>query len=267
VSAESVDVHQTRLMRSNVGVGHALLGAAWLAFAPMIARADEPRCAAIHGGSDELAQHAPIDRLLWIQRRLDVDAKKARIWTWTFVGIYTGLIVGNGTHLILDHRTYNNTADNSVAVGGSVFGLLVLTIMPPAVLRDQHKLARVVTSWRDDHACATLAEAEKILVRDAKGEAFGKGPLAQMGNLGFNFALGIFVGLALHRWPTGFIVGPVAAAAGEVQLLSLPTHINDTLAQYRLGDLRERPTDARLIWSVSPLIGSNQVGVGGGFAF
>jgi hypothetical protein len=259
-------------MRSNAGVVGALLGAALLACAPLVhadevASDEQPRCETIRGGSDELAQHAAIDRLLWVQRQLNWEATKARAWTWTFASAYAGLIIGNGLHLILDHRTYNNKADNSIAVGGSAFGAVIIAYMPPAVLRDQHKLAKVVSGWNDSHACATLAEAEKILLRDAKGEAFGKGPLSQMGNLGFNFAFGIFIGTVLHRWPTAFIVGPVAAAAGEVQLLSLPTNINDVLAQYRQGDLTDRKHVKKLAWTVAPQVSNSQLGIGGGFAF
>jgi hypothetical protein len=261
-------------MRSNAGVVGALLGAALLACAPVVRAEEAPsddqaHCETIRGGSDELAQHAAIDRLLWVQRHLNWEATKARAWTWTFATAYAGLIIGNGLHLILDHRTYNNKADNAIAVGGSAFGAVIIAYMPPAVLRDQHKLAKVVSSWGDgSHACATLAEAEKILVRDAKSEAFGKGPLSQMGNLGFNFAFGVFIGTVLHRWPTGFIVGPVAAAAGEFQLLSLPTNINEVLAQYRNGDLSDRNRHTKkLAWSVSPQVSNSQLGIGGGFAF
>jgi len=228
---------------------------------------EEPRCRAIAGGSDELAQHAAIDRLLWVQRRLDHEAWKARVYTWTFLGAYAGLIAGNGANLILHHANYGQKVDNGVAVGGSAFGLVVMAINPPAVLRDQHRLAKVVSSYDVSHACATLAAAERILLHDASAERFGRSALVHMGNLGFNFALGAVIGAVLHRWDTGLIVGPAAAAAGELQILSMPTRINATLEQYRLGDLRERPSARTLSWALSPQIGSGQVGIGGGIAF
>lgn len=228
---------------------------------------EEPRCRAIGGGSAELARKPAIDRLTWVQRHLDHEAWKARIYTWTFISAYAGLTVGNSVNLALHHDTYAQKADFGVAVGGSAFGLLVMSINPPAVLRDQHRLAKVVAGYRPDRACETLAAAEKILLHDASAEAFGRSVLVHMGNLGFNFALGIVIGTVLHRWDTAFIVAPVAAAAGELQILSVPTNINATLEQYRLGDLRERPTKGRVSFMVSPQIGGRQVGLAGGIAF
>jgi hypothetical protein len=222
-------------------------------------------CPSAIGGNATLEDIDPKERLLFIQKRIDHDARNVRIWFWTWFTIYSGLSVGNAIRFHWA-RTRGNYVDTTTGTGGSVFGLLVLSIMPPAVLRDQHVLARVVGRYQDGD-CETLAEAEKILLRDAKSEAFGKGPLVHAGNFVFNSALGILLIAAFNRWQLASIVAPVGITAGELQQLTTLTNINGTLARYKAGDLRDASVAQPVSWGLQPMLSPGQFGASFGMKF
>lgn len=230
-------------------------------------RAEETPCPAIAGGNATLAQASPSRRLLFIQRELNVDARNVRVWAWAWSSIYTGLIIGNAARLGTS-KAHGDIVDSAFATGASSFGLAVLAVMPPAVLRDQPRLARLVSRYdatRD--SCAVVAGAERILLRDAASEAFGRGPLVHAGNFAFNALLGIVMGVAFHRWETAAIVAPVGTAVGELQQATIVTHIDDTLARYRRGELGERPSSAPVGWTLIPRVGKDELGAAVGLAF
>jgi hypothetical protein len=220
----------------------------------------------ITGGSVALGAADPGRRLRFVQRRLDADAQRVRIWAWSWAGIYSSLVVINGVRLIRSTKR-GDIIDNTVATAGSAFGLLVLSIMPPAVLRDEPKLARIVSRYGTDDDCVVLAAAEKILLRDAASEAFGKGPLVHAGNFAFNMALGVLIGAYFHRWTTAMIVAPVAIAVGELQTMTVVTHIRDTLALYREGQLDSTTARSKPTWTLMPQLGRDQIGLGLGVKF
>ncbi len=112
-----------------------------------------------------------------------------------------------------------------------MLGLAVIGIMPPAVLRDQPRLARIVERSRfESDRCALVAAAEHILLRDAASEAFGRGPLVHVGGIAFNLGLGIFLGAGFGHWSTGGIVALTGIAAAELQAATVRTRIGETLA-------------------------------------
>lgn len=231
------------------------------------ARPDEWHCPTIVGGNAALAALDPGRRILYVQRRLDEDARRVRILAWSFAALYTGLTVGNGARLRVVH-THGDKVDQVFATAASAFGLVVLAIMPPAVLRDHTRLTRIVRSYESsDDRCGVLAAAERILLRDAKSEAFGRGPMVHVGNFAFNAAIGILLLTVWHHSATAQLVAPVAIAGGELQQGLLWTHTNDALETYRSGHLDDRsPTHAPLSWSLVPRLGHGHVGAVWGFS-
>lgn len=232
------------------------------------------RCAPIEGGSSALAAIDPGRRLDFIQRRLNADARRVRIWAWSWASIYTGLVVVNGTRLALS-RSRADMIDNGTATGASMLGLAVLAIMPPAVLRDQPRLARIVarSGELDSDRCALVAAAERILLRDAASEAFSVGPLPHAGNFVFNMGLGLLLAVGFGRLETGMIVALTGITVGEIQMLSVRTRVRETLARYRSGAIDiagERTGDGAprsIGWTVVPILSRERYGVQFGLTF
>lgn len=230
----------------------------------------EVLCAPIEGGSAALGAIDSGRRLDFIQRRLNADARRVRIWAWSWASIYTGLVVVNGTRLALS-RSREDKIDNGTATGASMLGLAVLAIMPPAVLRDQARLARIVarSGERDSDRCALVAAAERILLRDAASEAFSAGPLPHAGNFVFNMGLGLLLAVGFGRLDTGMIVALTGMTVGEIQMLSVRTRVRETLARYRSGALDTANANAApsIGWTVVPILNREQYGVQFGLTF
>lgn len=232
------------------------------------ARADEWHCPAIAGGNEALADQDPGERIKYVQRHLDDDARRVRIWAWSFAALYTGLTVGNGAKLLVS-KTHAEKVDQVFGTAASAFGLVVLAIMPPSVLRDQPKLTKIVSSYKDsDDRCSVLAAAERIYLRAAKSEAFGRGPLVHAGSFAFNAALGALLIAVWHHPQSAAIVAPVGIAGGEIQQGFIWTRTNESLANYRSGDLNDHyPVHKPLAWSLVPQFGHGRVGAAWGFSF
>jgi hypothetical protein len=231
------------------------------------ARAEE-RCAPIAGGDEALTAFAPAVRLAFVQRRLNADARRVRIWAWSWAGIYSGLIAFNATELGRA-STHSATIDYAFGTAGSMLGLAVIGIMPPAVLRDQPRLARIVERSRfEADRCALVAAAEHILLRDAASEAFGRGPLVHVGGIAFNLGLGILLGAGFGHWSTGGIVALTGIAAAELQAATVRTRIGETLSRYRRGQLDDlvRPP-APIAWTIVPMLDRRELGLSAALKF
>ena len=207
----------------------------------------------------------PAERLAFIQRRVNEDAQRVRIWTWSWTGIYSGLVAFNAVRLgLADSR--DAVVDSAFGTGASMLGLAFVAIMPPAVLRDQPRLARIVERSRfETHRCGLVAAAERILVRDAASEAFGRGPLVPAGSFVFN--MGLLIGAGFGRWQTGGIVTATGILIGELQQFTIRTRLDKTLARYRRGDLGGASVAKPVAWTLVPVLDLHHAGLSAGFSF
>lgn len=196
------------------------------------AHADDWHCPSMSGGNDALAEQDPGERIRYVQRHLDDDAQRVRIWAWSFAALHTGLTAGNGAQLVVA-RTHARKVDQVFATAASAFGLLVLAIMPPSVLRDQPRLTRIVRSYEDPgDRCGVLAAAERIDLRAARSEAFGRGPLVHAGSFVFDATLGALLLAVWHHPQTAAIVEPVGIAGGEGQQGFIWTRTSESSKSY-----------------------------------
>lgn len=224
------------------------------------------RCPAIAGGSSALAAADAAERLHMIQRGLGADARNARIWAWTWAGLYaTSLGINAGRIPLSSHDTQ---IDAAVATAGSAIGLSMLGILPLTVMGDQRRLdALVAAAPSDGDRCALLAEAERLLVRDARSEEFGRGALANAGNFVLNIGLGLLLGIGYGHWTAASITTLSGIAVGEVQFATQPTGAVDLLGRYRRGDLAGRAAEPRGAFRISPSVGGGQYSLQFGLQF
>jgi hypothetical protein len=175
-------------------------------------------------------------RLRFVRERLRHEARRARIWSWTWAGIYTGLTAGQLALTAAVAR--DQRRDYYVGAGAAFIGLIPLTVMPLSVMGDQKWLERrLATAPPGTHECVLLAEAETLLVRDAKNEAFGRSSLVHIGNVVVNLIVFTIIGAGFGHWPNASISFVTGVVVGEAMIYTQPLGAVDDLDRYRGGDL------------------------------
>jgi hypothetical protein len=218
----------------------------------IVPRARAAECRAVAGGTSTLAAIPAETRIAWIDRKLSVEAKHARLWSGLWGAAYGGITIVQAS-LAATQTDSGARAENIVGASAAFIGVLAIAILPPSVEFDQlwwekHKLR---LSPHED-PCATLATVERLLVRAADSEAFGIGPLVHVGNFVVNIAAGLVLGIGFNRWPAFAYVGLVGIAVGEIQVITQPTGAIEALRLYRNGELSDGKSAARLRWAVLP---------------
>lgn len=230
------------------------------------ARAGATQCRAMAGASPALAAIDAETRLAWLDHRLAVDAKRARIWAITWGMAYGTITIGE-LALIRSASDTGSRAEKVVGASAAFIGVLAGAALPLKVMRDQ-------TWWEHHYAlqrgkedpCALVNTAELLLARDAESEAFGVGPLVHVGNFVINIAAGLVLGLGYNRWAAFGYTAIVGIAVGEVQASSQPTDVIEDLRLYRNGELDGRARPPHLgAWALSPIIRPD--GLGGALTF
>ena len=125
-----------------------------------------------------------------------------------------------------------------MATAGSAIGVAALAFLPLKVMADQSDLEQLLQAphpGRD--ACSLVAEAERLLLRDAASEEFGRGPLVHVGNFALNLGLGLLIALGFGHGVVAAISTIVGIVVGEIQVATQPTGAVALLQRYRAGDL------------------------------
>jgi hypothetical protein len=147
--------------------------------------------------------------------------------------------------------------DGFIGAGSAAIGIAAMQLMPLKVIGDERRL-RAAGPGTD--RCALLAEAERLLERDARSEAFGTSPLMQAGSLVFNVGLAVVLGAGFHHFRTAGITLGVGAVVGELEIATQPTHSIDALRRYRAGLLEHTEKPARS-WTIVPSVGAGEYGL------
>ena len=224
----------------------------------------QTRCPPMAGSSGALDDVDAEARLTFIQQRMQHDARRARMWAWSWAGAYSGLVVANGIRIGFASGR-DDLIDTTLATAASSIGLIALAALPLKVMRDQRALdALIAAPPEGGDRCALLAEAERLLLRDAASEALGKSFVVHAGSFVFNVGLGLLLGAGFGHWTQGTIVSFTGIAVGEVQTFTQPTDAIDSLSRYRAGQLypatERRASSLTLVPIVAPGLAGFQIG-------
>jgi hypothetical protein len=207
------------------------------------------------------------DRLRFLDREMAHAAYRARFWAWSWAGIYSALTVGSAI-LTATASDESGRIDNGIGTAASFVGLAVLIVKPLDIMRDQRWLERRLRLARpDEDTCALLADAERLLIRDAASEAFGSGPLVHVGTFGFNIALVLLLGVGFGHWNAAVSTGVTGIAVGEIQALTQPTDAVRLLRDYRRGWVKRYPPKPATTWMVVPTAGRDHYGLSFALSF
>jgi hypothetical protein len=225
-------------------------------------------CPLPDGAASSLATIDAEARLAFLQRGMRKAARQSRIWAWSSVAALSA--VGNFQVLGATHvPDPGDRIDLWVGAASLLFSIAQIAVVPPLVTIDQWKIDRMVARARPDaDRCALLAEAERLLVRDARGETIATGPAMHVATLLFNIGTGLVLGIAFNRWESGALNIFLGAALGELQIVTEPTDSVTLLERYRAGDLAPRKDEkARLQWRLLPSVARGQAGLSWGVSF
>ena len=196
-----------------------------------------------------------LERLHWIERRMDHEAARARFWTRAW-GIGIGA-AGLGSLAAVPFVAPSDRVDWYTGAASAAIGVVPFLVSPLSVTRDAPKItAAVATLPADDaaHVCATLVDAEGRLAAAAANERWQRGWWTHAGNIAFNTGILLFLGLGYHHWVSGILNGASGAAVGEAIILTQPTGSISDLRSYERGDLasasarRENLTMFYMVW-------------------
>jgi hypothetical protein len=248
-------------MRSGSRHTRIVASALLLAWLGVAAPAYALSCDGVSAATDE--EDAAV-RLDFLRDRMHHGANYASIWDAGWSIAYAG--VSTYQAIALPIANHHDRIDRSFGLGGSLLGVAVIQIMPMKIIADDRRLERDIKASRGDQ-CAQLAEAERLLKRDAASEAFSHGPLVHFGNFILNSGMVVALGFGFHHWNTAAIQGLSGIAIGEIQTFTQPSYELKTLALYQQRHFTKSEDRGPTLVSISPIFDSQQRSIVVGFAF
>jgi len=244
---------------------------AWLAgtvvlLAAPFASADT--CPAPDGGNPKLASIDASERIAFLKRTVDDQARYASRWKWAWFGIgWVELGASAGTAAVYaatgDPKTRTaNVVDNLIAAGFSLGTPVSAFFFAPRVEGDAPVIDRLVRDTGGGAAgtCLVLARMEELVAKGAKDEAQNAGIVTQVISL---LGLGALVGIlaieaaassdpdvANAHWVNAGINGAAGLVLVEAQILTSPTGEDRAYRAYLKGDLGSKSVG----FSVVPLV-------------
>jgi hypothetical protein len=215
-----------------------------------------------HAESDCREGRDTDERLEFIQHELGEGARKAQIWSWSWTAVYGSIAAYQLVSATVIDPSRDGRIDGFVGAGSAAIGVASMQLMPLKVIGDHRRLDLSLRAAGPgaDH-CALLAEAERLLERDAASEAFGRSPLMQAGTLAFNVGLAALLGAGFHHFRTAGITLATGMAVGELEMFTQPTHSIDALRRYRAGMIKGKDTERAFSWTIVPSVGAGEYGL------
>ncbi|MFT3838999.1 MAG: hypothetical protein QM723_18610 [Myxococcaceae bacterium] len=210
--------------------------AGWLTIAVVLlcAPARAAECPAPHSGTAALASLDPNARLEAIRALMRHDARNARIWTYVTSGLS---LAGAAVNFTLAATTHDHAYRYDRLAGG-IAGLitpLADLIDPLLMMGDQRALEAQLSGGAPGDVCATLAQAEAWLERDAKNahrllllQHLGTALVALLGGIAL---------VAVNHDRAALLQVGATLVIGEIQAWTLPTGIIADREAYLSGDL------------------------------
>lgn len=183
--------------------------------------------------SSSLQRHSAAERLGYLTRALEADAAASRTW-----GLAWGAVYGVGTLGQLAAIPLLGPEDQEdfvVGAASTAVGVGFVILGMPEVVEDAPALAARVAGGGDD--CALVAEAERLLVKDAANELSGVAWHVHALNIAFNLGVGLIIGAGFGHWLSALINFVVGAAIGEGTIFTQPTALDGAWRRYLSGDL------------------------------
>lgn len=202
-------------------------------------------------------------RLQFVSGRLDAAARASKIWTGSWIGIYGALTVGSLA--LVPGTKREQRVDWYFSAGTSMVGLLSLAVSPLRSIPDAAWLRARRAKVSD--VCALIADAERLLVRDAQSEQDCQKLILHIGNVVLNFGSLMVLGFVFRRWEAAALQGVAGTLIGEIMIVSTPKVASDALDAYRTGNLTVGKSAPRVALIAAPMPLQNGAGIALGGSF
>jgi hypothetical protein len=212
---------------------------------------------ALVGGEPALQRLNAEARLHFIHESLRIDARHARIWSYSWGAIYSSLAIGQFVAAPL--VSHASGLDLYVGGGAALIGVIPLVVTPLKVMGDEKRLDKLEAETMQADPCVALARAEELLNRDAANEAQGRSLLFHGGNVVVNAGIFFIIGAGFGHWTSATISLLTGLATGEVMIFTQPVGAVEALRQYRRGDLGFPLAGVRM--GIAPLIAKDRSGM------
>jgi hypothetical protein len=193
------------------------------------------------------------ERYAAITGALDRGEASARLWWWGWTGIFTGILVGEGSVALATHD--RTRADAVVGTVGAALGLGSMFLASRSAFTFRARLARMDSSRR---ACSTptssvcdstspearlarLREAERILDEAANDEEQGRAWYTHVGGDVVTLVGSFVLWKAYHEYWDGWLNLVGGVIVNEAQILTRPRAAIRARRAYRDGTLTVPP--------------------------
>ena len=232
------------------------LGGGWLGLLLLLAGpvAHAETCPAIAGAADGMEEVDAEARLAYLAEAFDRQIHGLHTWSYSWGSIYS-FAAGAQLGILNALKDPGTRTDLWIGTASALFGAATLFLLPLRILTP---LEDVRSKWSTPDRCKLLAEAEHVLIQNAREQGVGKSWLGQVGSVLVNVALLLISGLGYGRWKSGAISGGIGLFIGELNLQTQPTLMNGVLRNYRSGKLE--PFVPPWIFGVQAVPGMNPSG-------
>lgn len=137
--------------------------------------------------------------------------------------------------------------------------MIPLLVTPLKVMGDERRLDELAAEARETDPCVALAQAERLLNRDAANEAQGQSLLFHGGNVVVNAGVFLIIGAGFGHWTSATISLATGIVTGEIMIFTQPVGALRTLREYRRGDFGSPSAGVRM--GIAPLIAKDGWGM------
>ncbi|OJH35320.1 hypothetical protein [Cystobacter ferrugineus] len=198
-------------------------------------------------------------KLAFIQSHLSEDARRARLWTGAWGAGYGVLTLGQLA--VVPAVPAGEQVDLYVGALSSAGGLVALLALPLDVMNDSLTLDTLAREHPSEVDCDVLAEAERLLVRSAEGEALGRSWLMHGANIVYGLLSGLVLGVFFDRWVSGAVTAVTGILIGEAMILTQPFGAEETLRRYREGAWSAAKGPSSPAWNLQVAVAPSRIGV------
>lgn len=216
-----------------------------VAFLGLSSSAFAQRCDAPAGADSRLAEIDASERLDFLRHEIEREAGRSDLWREAWTGGLGAAIVGTVAVGVTDPNPVRRV-DSMVSVTKTLVPIVQMNVAPPRVIHDAKSL-----STPGDAPCTALANAEALLMRDARNEAGVYRWRTHLLPLAANLLIAVALGTFLDdNWTPALLGLGAGLVVNEIRMWSQPRDLVATLERYRAGNLALSRRAAR--WTVAP---------------
>ena len=216
-----------------------------VAFLGVSSSAFAQRCDAPAGADSRLAEIDASERLDFLRHEIEREAGRSDLWREAWTGGLGAAIVGTVAVGVTDPNPVRRV-DSMVSVTKTLVPIVQMNVAPPRVIHDAKSL-----STPGDAPCTALANAEALLMRDARNEAGVYRWRTHLLPLAANLLIAVALGTFLDdNWTPALLGLGAGLVVNEIRMWSQPRDLVATLERYRAGNLALSRRAAR--WTVAP---------------